>query len=163
MYFTHLCYITFWALEHLFIKKNKHFSWNFFILSKSILWQPSCIPEFISPSFTLHSRVHFTKFYVTFPSYFTKFYLSFPSSFHQGYFTFPSSFHQVILYIPEFISPSFTLHPRVHFTKLYFTFLSLFQQVLLYIPEFIWASFILHSRVHFTKFYFIFQCSFHIA
>ena len=70
-----------------------------------------------------------------------------------------SSFHQVLPYIPEFISPSFSLHSRVHFTKFYFKFLSSFHQVLFYIPEFISSSFTLHSRVHFTKFYLTFLSS----
>jgi len=43
VYFTHVCYLTFWALEHLLIEQI--FLENYSIFSKSILWQLSCVPS----------------------------------------------------------------------------------------------------------------------
>ena len=65
VYLTHLCFITFWTLEHLFIEKN--------VLKLYIFWQHVMHSRvhfsisfslhsrvYFSISFTLHSRVHFS-------------------------------------------------------------------------------------------------------
>ena len=59
VYFTHLCFETFWVLEHLFIEKN--FLGNDLIFPKWIFWQ-SVRHSWVhfSISFTLHSWVHFS-------------------------------------------------------------------------------------------------------
>ena len=57
VYFTHLCYVNFWAQEHHFIEKK---ILKFFIFSKSILWHPVIHTRVhFSINFTVHYWVHF--------------------------------------------------------------------------------------------------------